>query len=570
MTAELDPELAGISPVHEGEIRTIGQVGSLVLIPQGMVDLVAMVESVGLSELSPSDRMPIPFVAAGRRWLRLQVIGEVDRGTRQFTRGIANYPALGDQVHLSSTDDISALFPRSGELRIEIGHLSTAKSVPVTLDVGKLVLRHSAVVGSTGSGKTSVVAALLQRFSNADWPGANVIVIDSHGEYRNTLDEGMSVRSVLGRDQEALPVPFWALPATEILRVFSGVTASATTQKSFANIVEDERREFLAQCDWLDLPRAAVTADTPVPFDLNRAWLRLDSENRETRTDKGDPRTACVISVGDSSTLTPTEYEPNGPGSTPPHQATTYGTHGSVPAALRLGLLDPRLGFMRSTGAETKQDTLAEAIRAWVGGSSPVSVLDFSGVANHVAELAISVVLKLLFETATRSRPSEDSVGRSRPVLVVIEEAHRYLGNDSLEAAKDAVNRIAREGRKYGIGLMLVTQRPSELPDTTLSQCGTLIALRLSNSTDQGRIRQALPDEMRSTTDALSSLRVGEAIVSGEASSFPARVILNTPAPWPRAEDPDISSWRSENSFPDVELALERWRGIYNEEKRKE
>ena len=133
----------------------------------------------------------------------------------------------------------------------------------------------------------------------------------------------------------------------------------------------------------------------------------------------------------------------------------------------------------------------------WLGGEKPISVLDFAGVPDEAAELAIGVVLNLLFEVAVRSEPTAPGIGRPSPVLVVLEEAHRYLGLiPRCRSPATLPSRIAREGRKYGVGLMLVTQRPSELPDTALAQCGTLIALRLSNSADQGKIRAALPDSV--------------------------------------------------------------------------
>jgi hypothetical protein len=565
ITAELDDELAGVSPVFRGSIQSVGQIGSIVRIPQGMVDLVATVVSIGIAELVGVQDNPLAR-QLGQRWLQLQLIGEIDRGTGLFTRGVANYPALNDPVHFTRSEDIAAILPRSDMSCVEIGRLSTARDVPVSIDLGRLVLRHSAIVGSTGSGKTSAVASLLQRVAGAGWEAANIVVIDSHGEYATAFESEASVRSVLGVGESALPVPFWALPASDILRAFTGMTVGPTTVKTFANIVESERRAFVSGCNWLELEPLAVTADTPVPFDLRRAWLRLDDENRETRHDKADPLSACIVTPGDAPSLRPTVFEPNGAGSRPPHQAPTYGSHGTIPEALRLGLMDPRLAFLRGDGidSEAPHDRLADSIRLWLGGSKSISVLDFSGVSSTIAELAIGLVMKLIFETATRSMPGESSIGRSGPVLIVLEEAHRYLGEGSLPTARDAANQIAREGRKYGVGIMLVSQRPSELPDTALSQCGTLIALRLSNSADQGKVKSALPDSLADLSDSLSSLRVGEAIISGEATQLPVRVLLHAPFPAPRADDPSIQAWRGEAQDPSVDLALNRWRGIYN------
>ncbi len=141
-------------------------------------------------------------------------------------------------------------------------------------------------------------------------------------------------------------------------------------------------------------------------------------------------------------------------------------------------------------------------------------------------------------------------------MLIVLEEAHRYLNEDANSLSREAVNRIAREGRKYGVGLFLVTQRPSELPDTALAQCGTLIALRLTNSSDQGKIKAALPDNIAGLAEVLPSLRTGEALISGEALVLPARALVDRPDPEPMAEDPSLAAWREDPRLPDVTSVL--------------
>lgn len=238
-----------------------------------------------------------------------------------------------------------------------------------------------------------------------------------------------------------------------------------------------------------------------------------------------------------------------------------------MPELLRLGLLDPRLSFLQQPqGDKNGRDPLVGEVANWLGGERPVSILDFSGVPETASELAIGVILTLIFEAAIRSPKSGDGIGRSRPVLIVLEEAHRYLGDSAIAMARRAANRIAREGRKYGVGLMLVTQRPSELPDTALAQSGTLIALRLSNSADQAKIRAALPDSVSGLAAVLPALRTGEAIVTGESISLPARALVDPPSPFPNAHDPSLDAWRLPSTVPDVSAAIDSWRGTYNTE----
>jgi hypothetical protein len=567
ITVELDPGLAGIAPIYRGQLQQIGQIGSLVRLPQGMVDLIATVTLVGISELTVGTG-PHDAPHVGERWLQIQLLGEVDRGTQQFRRGVGSYPGLEDPVHFTRNEELESVYPRPSTSHIRVGRLSSSQSVPVALEVNKLVVRHSAVVGSTGAGKTSVVASLLQGFSTGHWPSANIVVIDSHGEYGHALAGHASVRSVLGRDENRLHVPYWALPAADILRAFAGSSGGPTTQKAWSTLVAESRREFVHSASWLDLDPGAVTADTPVPFDIRKVWMLLDSENRETRMNKQDPDTVCIDVPGNAEALTPNKYLPHGPGGKAPMQNPLFGVHGSTPELLRLGLLDPRLAFLlEPAGTPEGPDPLVEAVESWIGGDKPVSVLNFSGVPDDAAELAIGVILKLLFDVAVRTPNGTEGIGRPSPVLIVLEEAHRYLGDAAAPIAREAANKIAREGRKYGIGLMLVTQRPSDLPDTALAQCGTIIALRLSNSADQSKIRTALPDSIAGLAETLPSLRTGEAIISGEGLVLPTRAMLDRPNPLPLAEDPSLESWRTGHGTRNVAPALANWRGIYEQDK---
>ena len=190
-------------------------------------------------------------------------------------------------------------------------------------------------------------------------------------------------------------MPYWALPASDILRAFAGSAGAPTTVRRFAELVAEARRRFVQDATWLKLDPVAVTGDTPVPFDLRTVWHELDGENRETLLLSGDP---AQTDPGDPLTLTPAEYTPHGPGNTPPNQGPYFGSHGRTPELLRLGLVDPRLRFLREPEGDLGgPDPLVGAVQEWLGGTRPVSVLDFSGVPDEAAELAICVVLHLLF-----------------------------------------------------------------------------------------------------------------------------------------------------------------------------
>lgn len=564
VTVALDPELAGVAPIFRGRLQPVGQIGSLVRVPQGLVDLVGTVSLLGIAELAGA-QPPAEVAQTGERWLQVQLLGEIDRATRRFQRGVGAYPGLDDPVHFATADDLQAVFPPEDAEHLRIGRLAAAEEVPVCLNAGRLVIRHAAVVGSTGAGKTTAIASLLQRFARGGWPAANIVVIDSHGEYPRALGTDAAVRSVLAEGDGRLKVPYWALPAADILRVFAGSSGGPTTRSRFEELVAERRRDFVAAAAWLHLDPAAVTSDTPVPFDLRPIWHQLDYENNETRMTPKDPDSACEEDAGEAATLTPARFTHYGQGGAAPFKGPMHGTHGSTPELLRLGLLDPRLQFFQEPqGDPDGEDPLVGVMATWLGEDRPVSVLDFSGVPPEASELAIGVVLSLLFEAAVRTPSDGTGIGRPRPVLIVLEEAHRYLGEAAVAMARTAANRIAREGRKYGVGLLLVTQRPSELPDTALAQCGSLMALRLTNSADQAKIRAALPDSVAGLAAVLPSLRTGEAIITGEALVLPARALVDRPDPLPLAEDPSVASWREEPSVPDLAPAIAAWRGAYD------
>lgn len=540
----------------------MGQIGSLVRIPQGLVDLIGTVTLLGIAELSGSLE-PTETVQKDERWLQIQLLGEINRGTDRFQRGVANYPALDDPVHFVTADELAAVYPPEGDEHLRVGRLAAAENVPVCLDAARLVVRHCAVVGSSGSGKTSAVATLLQSFIRGGWLRSNILVIDPHGEYANALQANASVRSVLADPDRRLRVPYWALSSDDILRIFTGSpTVGATVGQRFAELVTEARRSFAEAATWLTLDSAAITSDTPVPFNIREVWYKLDSENRETRDNKADPATACLIDAGDPATLRSARFKPYGPAGQAPHKSPTYNTYVTTPDLLRLGLLDPRLQFFQEPiGDPQGADPLVGVIKEWLGEDKPISVLDFNGVADAAADLAIGVVMNLVFEVAARSELGGLGIGRPNPVLIVLEEAHRYLGETASPITRDSANRIAREGRKYGVGLLLVTQRPTELPDTVLAQCGTIIALRLSNSVDQGAIRSALPDTVSGLASVLPSLRTGEAIISGEALILPSRVLIDRPYPAPKADDPSLAPWKQPTTQVDPTHALGAWRG---------
>ena len=397
VTVELDESLAGVTPLWEGRLHPIGQVGSLIEIPQGPVKLLASVTLVGIAELS-GVLEPSAAVQVGDRWLQVQLLGEVD-GLGRFQRGVSTYPGLDDPVHFTTPDVLRAIFPPPGSDNVLLGALASAPDVAVALIAQSLVMRHGAIVGSTGSGKTSAVASLLQSLVRDGWTSANVVVVDPHGEYAKALEANATVRSVLGTGDRMLRVPFWALPAADILRAFCGREESATLQNRFGELVTMARRKFVELATWLTLESAGVSADTPVPFDLNEVWYRLDYDNNATYSEANGKGSAEVEEEGDALSLKPTRFKPYAMGTTAPFKGPMFGMYGTAPDRLRLQLADPRfLFFLEPRGDPGGEDPLPGAIVDWLGNEHPLSVLDFSGVPGEATDLAVGLVLQPLLE----------------------------------------------------------------------------------------------------------------------------------------------------------------------------
>ena len=330
--AELLPEVAGTTPQYRGRIYRVGQVGSIVRIPVGPTDLLGSVVTLGIAD------GPIM-----RRWLEVELLGEVD-ALGVFRRGVTTYPSLQDSVHLATDEVYDRIFPPATQLQVPIGRLaSSSASQPVTLDLARLVLRHSAVLGSTGSGKTSAVASLIQTIAARGLGKANIVIIDPHAEYVAALGDLAEVRSVTA--DGGLRVPYWALGLDDLLRVFAAPgSVEPIARNALSDLIREQREKFLQTLDDPWFPPEAVTADTPTPFDMRKVWFELDTRNRATYAEKpGEPpQVPLVDEGGDAESLKPTRFTPYNTTNLPPHRGLLYGHFGSVPGRILARLADPR------------------------------------------------------------------------------------------------------------------------------------------------------------------------------------------------------------------------------------
>ena len=564
ITIELLDDVAGSAALYHGRVYHIGQIGSLVICNQGPIRLIGAVTLLGISELvAPAEPAYVPH--QGERWLKVQLLGELDALGR-FQRGVSTFPAIDDEVRFATARELVAIYPADLPGFIPVGQLSTSRNEVLRIDLAKLVTRHAAIVGSTGSGKSSTVARIIQSVLSKNYLQANIVVIDPHGEYSQAFGQYAAVMSIGGSGSQALSVPYWALGLDDLLRAYAGVGTgiNPVVKNKVQELVLAERKRFLQASGWPAPSADDITVDTPIPYDLRPVWYELDYYNRGTVRGTKNSGDYAVTDPGDKSALRGATFQPYGPGGQGPHQCPTYGHYSPLPDRMATRLKDPQFAFLsRNYPDPASPDPLSSCLAAWLGGDKPISVLDFSGVPSEAADVAIGAVLTLLFEVAVAC-PPERGIGRARPVWLVLEEAHRFIGQNvgvTAGAAKAAAERIAREGRKYGLGLLVVSQRPAELSETALSQCGSIISMRLSNTGDQSRVKAALPDTVANLAEALPALRTGEALLTGEAVSLPTRAMIDRPNPEPQASDPKLSSWLGVAKANDVEYAIGRWRG---------
>lgn len=557
---------SGLS-VIKGKTYRVGQVGSFIRIPQGYQDLFGVISEVGAAA-APHDSSITDVDTS--RWLRAQLVGEAVG--RCFERGISQYPNIGDGAHLVVEDDLSRIYGARSEGHIAIGTLSSAENIEVKLALDPLVTRHSAVLGSTGSGKSTTIASLLRSIAapgvgQPTYPSARILLLDIHGEYSSALGDVAQVFSVNAQQGETeLLIPYWALDTRDLLDFLVGGVAG-NQETAFLDKLFQLKIASNAIGKFPGVDEASITVDTPIPFSLKKLWY--DLIDFEIATFDGPQRDQPTrYDNGDLEKLIPPKYKPHAMGAAGPFlNQQAFGIRRQL-NLLRSRLLDRRYDFLLHPGDwEPNADGKSKAdldllLSGWLGGPKPITILDLSGVPSLVLERLVGAILKIVYESLFWSREKTEG-GILRPLLVVMEEAHRYLHGKSHNLAAETVQKIAKEGRKYGIGAMVVSQRPSEVDETILSQCGTVFALRLSNPDDRARVQGTLPDGLTALMETLPVLRTGEAIVTGEAANMPmrCRVTLPEEAFRPKSRDPNVSEqWGLPRKDEGYDRVVASWR----------
>ncbi|MCP4603485.1 MAG: ATP-binding protein [Proteobacteria bacterium] len=549
----------------DGRSYRMGQVGAFLRIPLGYTQLYAVCTLVGAAAAPQSEETGSP---PGHRWLSATLFGESISGI--FERGVSQYPTIEDEVHLVSPQDMRVIYGSTKvERSITVGHIAAASGISGDLDLGPLVTRHSAVVGSTGSGKSNLLAVLLEAIATQGFPSARVLVIDPHGEYGSAIGQYgrvFKIRPDESKGEQPLYVPFWALPFDELQAIVLGQmqpVAETAVRDEVATRKKDASRHLADRP-----PDAAITGDSPIPFSLTRLWFDLDDFERQTFQDNSRTTPMEKTQVGDAEKLVPNQYPAPNPGNQAPYAHPRPKNISKQLELMRSRLQDSRYSFLFQPGADLMPDLdgktegdLHSLVQSWVGHDKPITVLDVSGLPPEVLSTVVGTLIRIVYDLLYWAFDLPIS-GRNQPLLIVLEEAHVFLPDGGDSAAHRTIAKIAKEGRKYGVGLCVVTQRPGEIESTVLSQCGTMIALRLTNSADRTKVEGAMPDDLGALSGMLPALRTGEGIVLGEAMPIPSRIRFFRARTRPRGDDPEMpEAWRNARPSGDhYRAALNNWR----------
>jgi DNA helicase HerA-like ATPase len=512
-------QIASVIPKGDTELSKSWSVGRLVSIAVGESRVVALVSSMRMPEgnwnLDGSNTLNV----------EAELVGEVrpDLDRIIFSTGISQYPYLGAPTHDIRAEDLKLIYDVGSEHAVVIGKLSQNTEMDASICIPSMLSRHFALVGTTGVGKSTALSLLVNKAIDSD-DQLRVLVLDPHDEFAPAFGD----RSV-AIGPETLDLPFWLFKFDEFVEViFRGQPKVMDEVNVLRDLIGEAKKAFKGNGPSSLSKRkesSSITADSPLPYRMADLLALLDERigRLEGRNEKPYLR--------------------------------------QLKTRVFSAINNPRYSFMFSSN--TISDTILETIGTIFripGDGKPVTTFQLAGIPSEVVDSVASVLCRMAFEIALWS---EGAI----KILVVCEEAHRYISSDSklgFLPTRQAISRIAKEGRKYGVSLGIVTQRPGELDPTILSQCSTVFAMRLANDRDQEIIRSALPNSSTSTTSFLASIGNGEAIAFGEAVAVPMRMMFERV---PNYALPSANGVKSTASSLNLRSIVEKMRSTENGKK---
>ena len=493
-------------------IALAGQVGSQIKIRVGKGWLLASVRTQRQdAKMQGGIMAQIDFLGEGDEE---RLTGRI----HSFRRGVTLYPIPGALVYPATSKDLRQIYASDGRSSIQVGTVYPTKDIRAGLYVDSLLGKHFALLGSTGTGKSTGAALILHRICEHA-PEGHVVMIDPHGEYSAAFKQtGMIF------DVSNLQMPYWLMNFEEHCEIF--LTSSGNDRQEDMDIL-DKCLLQARQKNRVAEALGKITVDSPVPYLLSDLTNLITAEMG--KLDK----------------------------------ATSAAPFMRIKQKLDELKSDPRFQFMFSgmLVGDTMADFIAKIFRMPSQGK-PISIIDVSGVPSDITSTVVAVLSRMVFDFAIWARDE-----KTRPVLLVCEEAHRYVPNEKNADGSSVgriLSRIAKEGRKYGVSLGLITQRPSDLAEGVLSQCGTIISMRLNNERDQAFVKAAMPEGARGFLDAIPALRNRECIICGEGVSIPIRVAFDELEEFkrPASADPSFTElWNASGGEEEmVQRTVQRWR----------
>ncbi|MBA4312593.1 MAG: ATPase [Chlorobiaceae bacterium] len=507
ITAVFADDAASLASPNE----QIGKLGSYVMIPSGNYFIIGTISSTRYHDLAAAeDKLSLK---PAKKIIEIQLIGTLCDG--RFTRGVSSFPILGSPVYLAAPEELKNIFATYRQSNFSLGSLSIMGEERLYLEPNKFFAKHIALFGSTGSGKSCTTASIIQKIHKFE--NSHVILLDLHGEYEPAFKEQGNIIKIT-----ELELPYWLMNFDELCETFVDEDDPHSHNQMMIMkdaVLDSKRGKNLNLKEFL-------TIDTPVYFDFLEVFARMRSLDTE-RTLSGK-------------------------------EGPFYGQFTRFLVRLESKIQDKRYEFLFKPKKYKSSETFSELLTQLFGivNNKQVTVLDLSRVPFDVINVLVSLLGRIIFDFNLWNQNRQNF-----PVLIVFEEAHTYLSSQGRSvAARKTVERISKEGRKYGVSCMIVSQRPSEISETITAQCNNFIALRLLNPNDQNYVRKLVPDALASLIDVLPTLGQGEAFVIGDAVAIPARVQIDMPSPAPASGDIKFfNKWLKKEADTSVLDVVNNW-----------
>lgn len=504
----------------------LGHLGSYVTVRQASISVLAIVSKM---------REEFHFDASGNRrserYISLISVGEIVDNI-DFLRGVRRYPTVGAKVFAVGIDELSHIFSRFRSYKFFVGELSSHKGYPVGIDPQAFYSRHFAILGQSGAGKSWAVTSLIQRSLNA-MPKCHIILLDLHGEYywknnMGVIESPFPEETVNCIDAQTMEIPYWLMSYAELVDLFiDRADKGASTQMSFMS----EVMLHLKRKEAKRIGLSNVSIDTPIYFSLAELFMQFKAVNEEKK-DFGKV------------------------------QGVLFGQFDEFMVRMQSRLNDVRYDFLLKPKKHKHSESMSDLLSEFVGlgeKKGNITIVDLSGVPSDVRPAVAAQVGRLAYEF-NYWNPKR----REFPITLICEEAHVYIPREKggrFEGSKKMMERIAKEGRKYGVSIGVVSQRPTELSETMLAQCSSFVCLRTTSPEDQQYIKGLIPESESDLADTLSSLGRGEALILGEAAPLPTRVQIYKPDPEPKSNDVDyFTGWSVGSDDVDVQEIVGLWR----------